>query len=214
MVSPLEDMYTTHHKGGRRKGFSILEADRGKLFTSLVGEGKQVLDIGCRDGTLTRYFTKNNSVLGVDIDAELLNEARKQLGIETIIFDLNGSWSELGEKKFDVVVAGEVVEHLFFPQEVCARVSAHLHPHGVFVGSVPNAFTLKHRLRYLFASKKHTPLSDPTHINHFSVDELRTLLLKHFDEVTIYGLGKYALLSKHFPSWFAFDLVFSARKKS
>lgn len=214
MVSPLEDMYTTHHKGGRRKGFSILETDRGELFRILVGEGKQVLDIGCRDGTLTRYFIKGNTVLGIDIDTVLLKEAHENLGIETATFDLNGSWSDVSGRTFSAVVAGEVLEHLFFPSEICKKVRAVLEIEGVFVGSVPNAFTLKHRLRYLFASKAHTPLSDPTHINHFSVHELRAMLLKHFDEVTIYGLGRYTFLSRYFPSLFAFDLVFCAKVRA
>lgn len=214
MSSALKEMYTTHHHSGRRGGFSILETERGALFGLLVGENKSVLDIGCRDGTLTRYFTKNNTVLGVDIDEELLQKAHAEYGIETTIFDLNGAWNELGEKKFDVVVAGEVVEHLFFPPEVFKKVSAHLNTGGVFAGSVPNAFTLKHRVRYMFAVKKHTPLSDPTHINHFSVEELRILLENYFQNVEIYGLGKYKFLSKHFPSFFAFDLVFRATKRT
>ena len=58
------------------------------------------------------------------------------------------------------------------------------------------------------ASKKFTPLSDPTHINHFSYKELLGLLKKYFDNVEILGLGRYERLSKIWPQLFAFDLFF------
>ena len=79
---------------------------------------------------------------------------------------------------------------------------------GKFVGSVPNAFTLKHRIRFLFGSKKNTPIDDPTHINHFHIEELRGILSKHFGSVEIIGLGTYKSLIKISPNLFGFDLFF------
>ena len=204
----LGDVYSEHHALNRERGFTLLLDERRSVMKHYVGVGKKVLDIGCRDGGLTRSFVEGNQVLGVDIDPVALAMAKRELGIETMIVDLNGDWSELGGRKFDVIVAGEVMEHLYFPHRVCEKVVKHLLPNGMFVGSVPNAFTLKHRIRFLFGSKKNTPIDDPTHINHFHIEELRGILSRHFKSVEIIGLGTYKSLITLSPNLFGFDLFF------
>ena len=212
MSKGLQNIYSTHHHTHREGGFSILKEERGQELKRIVGEGKNVLDIGCRDGALTKYFSSDNHVLGVDIDPVALKRARESLGIEVREVDLNGDWSELGDQQFDVVVAGEVLEHLYFPDVVVEKVLKRLVPNGIFVGSVPNGFSLKNRIRLLFARKKHTSLGDPTHINHFHVEELREILDQSFSGVEIIGLGRYKTLSKMWPGLFAFDLFFLCHK--
>ncbi len=209
----LQTIYAEHHKTNRERGFSIMKNERGLAIKNIVGDGKEVLDIGCRDGALTSFFSKSNKVLGVDIDETALSEAKANLGIEIMKIDLNGDWKELGDKKFDVVVAGEVLEHLYNPDSVTRKISSHLNSGGKLVGSVPNAFSLKNRLRYLIGQKKYTPLSDPTHINQFHTEELRNILKKSFDKVEIVGLGKYKKLAKFSPNLFGFDLFFICTKK-
>jgi 2-polyprenyl-3-methyl-5-hydroxy-6-metoxy-1,4-benzoquinol methylase len=181
---------------------------RGILLKNFIGTGKKILDLSCRDGMLTKYYVDGNQVLGVDIDAEALEIARKNLGIETLEMDLNGDWKKLKDKTFDVIVAGEILEHLYYPEIVIKKVKERLDRGGIFIGSVPNAFSLKNRFRYFLGKKQNTPLEDPTHINHFSYKELRDLLLRNFKEITIIGLGRYKFLSKIFPNLFAFDLFF------
>lgn len=212
MNENLGNLYKDHHKSSREEGFSIMKNDRGELLKRLVGSGKKVLDIGCRDGALTKYFTKGNTVLGLDIDDNALSKARSNLGIETMVVDLNGDWNELGDKKFDAIVAGEVLEHLYYPEKITEKAESRLLSNGVFIGSVPNAFSLKNRLRILFGVKKYTPLSDPTHINQFHIEELRGILKARFNQVEIIGLGRHAILAKMFPGMFAFDLFFICQK--
>lgn len=209
-MSGPKDIYEQHHKTNREAGFSILKEERGELLKELIGTGKMVLDIGCRDGALTKHFIHGNQVLGVDIDEVALKEAAK-LGIQVKSMDLGGDWSELQGLEFDVVVAGEVLEHLYFPGQVLTKIIGHLKPGGKLIGSVPNAFSVKNRLRYLRGSRKHTPLYDPTHINHFSAQELRGLLREYFSKVTILGLGRYKRLAKLSPNLFSFDLFFVAQ---
>ncbi len=211
-MSQTQTLYESHHKKGRPEGYSILKDDRGAFFSSAIGKNKNVLDIGCRDGALTTLFSEGNAVVGVDIDRVALARA-EELGIETLSMDLMGDWSALDNRKFDAIVAGEVLEHIFFPEEVVRKICAHLTPDGIFVGSVPNAFSLKNRLRYLKGSKKYTPLSDPTHINQFSASDIENLLQRHFENVEIKGLGRYPRLAKFSANWFAFDLAFVARLK-
>ncbi|OGZ94660.1 MAG: hypothetical protein A2633_01425 [Candidatus Sungbacteria bacterium RIFCSPHIGHO2_01_FULL_47_32] len=211
-MSSLQKIYETHHKEDRSTGFSILEDERGKLYGSILGTGKTVLDIGCRDGALTRHFSNGNKVLGVDIDSISLGRAKQTLGIETMLVDLNGDWQELAGRVFDGAVAGEVLEHLYYPERVVEKIILRLKPDGVFVGSVPNAFSLKNRIKYLFANKHFTPLEDPTHITQFSAHELNGMLRRHFSSVKIIGYGRLGVLARMCPELFAFDLSFVCKK--
>lgn len=212
MNNSLQNIYESHHSKNRPQNFSILEEERSDLLKKYIGTGKKILDIGCRDGNLTKHFVSRNTVTGVDIDTNALLKAKEQLNIETLIVDLNGEWQELNDRKFDFVVAGEILEHLYYPENVIKKVLKHLDKGGVFIGSIPNAFSLKHRLRYLFGTKKYTPLSDPTHINHFEYKEFKNLLDKYFSDVEVIGLGRYKLLSKIFPSFVSFDFFFICKK--
>lgn len=184
---------------------------RGKFLTENIGFGKKVLDIGCRDGELTGYFAKGNEVLGADIDSIALKRAEEKLGIRTIHLDLNSPWECLPKNHFDVVVAAEVIEHLYYPSVVTERVKKVLKPGGLFIGTVPNAFSLKNRMRLWFLQKKGTSLEDPTHINHFTVKELKETLDKHFECVSVYGAGRLGLLANIFPQELAFNLFFYAK---
>jgi len=210
-MKSLEHIYHTHHETNRGEGFVLLGDERGKFLAENIGTGKNVLDIGCRDGALTRSYANGNTVLGLDIDSAALAKAREKLWVETKQVDLNGDWGVPAET-FDVVVAAEVVEHLYYPGVVLDKIVAALKPGGILLGTVPNAFSLKNRLRYLRKQKRYTPLSDPTHINHFTVTELEVLLGAQFAECEVGGFGKYRRLAARFPQTFAFDLWFTAKK--
>lgn len=214
MNNSLKKIYEFHHEKEREDDFSVLKKERGVLFSKLIGKGKKVLDLGCRDGALTVYFTEGNEILGVDIDETSLRKFSKKLRVETLLMDLNGSWSKLRSKTFDVVVMAEVLEHLYYPRRVLRKVKNVQKEKGIFIGSIPNAFSLKNRMRYLIGRKKHTPLNDPTHINHFGYGELKKILEKHFKEVKIIGLGKFKKMAKIFPTFFAYDLVFLAKNEN
>lgn len=216
-MSQIGDIYTHHHATNRNKGFTIMEEGRSKFLQDNIGSGKKILDIGCRNGVLTKHFTDGNIVWGVDIDPVALEDAKQLLGNKNsennfFVMDLLADWHELKGEQFDVIVCGEVLEHLYFPEKVVQKVLAHLKEGGIFLGSVPNAFSLKNRLRLASGTKRGTPLSDPTHINHFSHKELVDLFSKYFKEVEVGGLGKYEKMIKMSPKHFAFDLIWKCKK--
>lgn len=209
MSNHLQDLYESHHEGRSRGGFSILEGERGSLFKQWIGTGKAVLDIGCRDGTLTAHFADGNTVIGADIDAQLLAQLPPQ--IQGVHMDVYGDWHELNGKQFDVIVAGEILEHLYHPGRVVEKAASVLAADGMFIGSVPNAFSLKNRIRFLCGTKRGTPLADPTHINQLHIADVRAMLEPHFADVYVSGLGRGGWLARRLPGLFAFDLVFRAR---
>jgi SAM-dependent methyltransferase len=204
-LEQLSHRYAQHNRLERGAGFVFAGPERVALFRRCVGgPGRKVLDLGCRDGALTSAYASGNEVVGVDADREALAEAEK-LGIETRWADLDEPLP-FDEASFDVVVAGELLEHLRDPRRVVADVRRVLRPGGTFVASVPNAYRLKNRLRFLLGRK---PEDDPTHLQMFSPAEVRSLLAGFDDPQLHFIAGRLAPLHA---SLFANDIVFSGRK--
>ncbi len=210
--SPLTDIYSQHNARRRGEYFITMEKERGPFLRGIVGTNKKVLDIGCRDGALTKYFASGNEVTGLDIDMDALERAKNIIHITTHKIDLNGPWG-LQPLKFDVVVAAEVLEHVYYPDVVMKKAAEVLIDNGMFVGSVPYAYSFQSKLRFLFGIKKHTPLQDPTHINHFTYKEFCLLLNSNFKDVKIIPIisNKLRFFSFFLPFSFAHMFMFIAK---
>src|SRR2546430_16309329 len=76
----LEGIYVEHHRrdqtGGKRIGQAFLETERAGLFGGWVGRGKDVLDLGCRDGAPTRPFPEGDPGVGAATDPRARGVAR------------------------------------------------------------------------------------------------------------------------------------------
>lgn len=204
-LEQLGQRYRAHHRTSRSPDFVFGGDERVELFRAYVGgPGRRVLDLGCRYGALTRHYLPGNDVVGVDVDREALEQAAA-LGIDTCWADVSQPLP-FADGEFDVVVAGELLEHLPDPAAVVAEADRVLAPGGTFVGSVPNAFRLKNRLRFLAGLR---PETDPTHLHLFRpADVVR--LLGRFDDVRLHLIaGRLAGLHR---ALFANDIVFAARR--
>lgn len=200
----LDERYRRHHTD--RQEFVFGADERAGLIAALVGgPDLRVLDLGCRTGALTQHYAEGNDVVGVDVDKAALARAKERLGIETVWADVE-SGLPFDDASFDVVVAGELLEHLADPGAAVAQVRRVLRPGGRFAGSVPNGFRLKHRLRFLAGLP---PEVDPTHLQLFSPADLHALLAG-FEAVEIrFAIGRFVRLH---PRLLANVQVFSARK--
>lgn len=212
----LEIQYRKHHERGKRYGYLFCHGARGPYLKQWIGMGKKVLDLGCRDGMLTRFYAAGNEVVGVDIDRKALALAQQSLEIETTWVDLNAEWP-FKEESFDAIVACEIVEHLYCLDGFLNSVRASLRPNGIFIGSVPNAFRIRNRMKFLFGNDFET---DPTHVRIFSYQKLEQELSKLFSKVEIVPIqGKILPFLKVSPSMpailnrlFAKDLLWHAVK--
>ena len=212
----LADLYRKHHEKGSRYVYLYCGGARSPYLREWIGKGKKVLDLGCRDGTLTQEYAFGNEVIGVDIDKKALEMAEKRLGIGTLWLDLNKEWP-FEPESFDVIVACEILEHLFFMEPFLGKVYGTLRKGGLFIGSVPNAFRVRNRLKFLMGNEFET---DPTHVRQLSFSRLNGVLGSLFSKVEIVPIeGKvlpFLPVSKRIPRkvgrLFAKDLLWQAKK--
>jgi len=206
VTDDLGSRYERHHRERRDDGDFVFVPERIPLFRTAVGTGKRVLDLGCRTGALTRHLLEGNSVVGLDVDRAALAKA-EALGIEPVEANVEDPLP-FADESFDAVVAGELLEHLQLPDALVGEARRVLRPGGVLVGSVPNAFRLQSRIRFL---RGRPPEDDPTHLHLFSPTEVLVLLRAFRDVRLSYVGGRYRGLH---PRLLARDLVFVAVRPS
>ncbi len=154
--------------------------DVNPLMVELIGVKKRVLEIGCATGVLTRVLVDEDcSVVGIEIEPLAAARARQfaerilVADVETLDFE-----EEFGEEQFDVVVFGDVLEHLRDPAGVISRSRAVLSDNGYVVISIPNVAHGDVRLGLLHGEFRYrsTGLLDSTHLRFFTRDSLDELL--------------------------------------
>jgi 2-polyprenyl-3-methyl-5-hydroxy-6-metoxy-1,4-benzoquinol methylase len=202
----LNERYREHHRTRRGPEFVYGGGERADHFRRIVGgPGKRVLDVGCRYGALTRAYAEGNEVVGIDVDHEALEEAARDLGIETHWANADDGLA-FEDASFDVVVAGELLEHIRDPERLVGEALRVLRPGGTFVASVPNAYRLKNRLRFMLGRK---PENNPTHLHMFTPGDVRELL-RGFDRPRLeYVAGRFV---RAHPRLMANVIVFSGVK--
>lgn len=178
--------------------------DRVALLEALA-RGRRVLDLGAADGSHLDVHRSGDAWLharlaavaaacvGVDLDAALVERLRAE-GWDVRRGDATAL--DLGEA-FDVVVAGEILEHVTDAGGLLASCARHLAPGGTLVVTTPNAFAL-HARPGLAAPLMRTGGIHPDHVAWYCATTLRQLLerLGWVDVVVGYGASPSASAAK------------------
>ena len=173
----------TNPQMGHRYDYEINLADGSApaRVVRMVGTGKRVLDIGAGPGPIARVLTEkcNCRVTAVEIDdaaMPLLAPVCEQVHR----LDLNDeSWPQrLGDAdRFDVVIAADVLEHLYDPWATLARMTGLIKEDGYVVVSLPHASyagmlasLLDNNFEYRVSG-----LLDRTHLRFFGIRNMQAL---------------------------------------
>lgn len=151
-----------------------------EAIVNLAGGNKRVLDIGCYDATISQLIAQNhNEVYGIDISAEAVKIAN-QKRIKAYCLDIENEELPFDNIFFDVIVASEVIEHIFDLDSFFNRINRVLKPDGYLILTTPNLATLGRRLLLLFGKN---PFIETIfkegwggHIRYFVKDSLFELL--------------------------------------
>jgi SAM-dependent methyltransferase len=161
--------------------------DRVELLRE-IARGKRTIDLGFIDqgrmsakraeGTWLHAELKEvaRELVGIDLDAEGVAQAN-ELGYEARCADCQDRESLLGLdlEPADVVVAGELIEHLDCPGAFLDAIKTLVAPGGVLVVTTPNSISLTNFLAALVGRE----LMNPDHVGWQSPRTAETLLLRY-----------------------------------
>jgi methionine biosynthesis protein MetW len=201
--------------------------DRNSILLDWTGSGRRVLEVGCSTGYMSRVMADRNCIVtGVEVDVEAAERARIYCQ-DVHIVDLNvRDWIDnLPKAAFDVVLLGDVLEHLVDPWKVLRQIAELLDTGGSIVISLPNVVHWMTRLRILLGQFDYQPFGtlDHTHLRFFTVKTARDLIesagyrIVRFHPVSGGWMSGHVrplwqVLARSMPELFAFQLLFEARK--
>jgi len=166
-----------------RYDFEEIDLDSGSVHADvvrLVGENRRILELGPATGYMSRAFVERGcTVVGIEFDPEMAGRAEAHCE-RVIVGDLDDLDldAELGDERFDAIVAADVLEHLKDPLAALKRLGKFLEPDGAFVISVPNVAHGSVRLALLGGhfDYRDAGLLDSTHLRFFTLGSFEQLL--------------------------------------
>jgi 2-polyprenyl-3-methyl-5-hydroxy-6-metoxy-1,4-benzoquinol methylase len=140
------------------------------LEMTLATEPHLVLDVGCSSGYLARGLVAHGvRVVGVELDPAAAEEAR-DVCEEVLVGDVEHMELPLEADSFDVVLCGDLIEHLRDPGATLARLQPFLRHEGRLVLTTPNVANWAVRLSLLGGRWRYTDrgILDRTHTHLFT----------------------------------------------
>jgi 2-polyprenyl-3-methyl-5-hydroxy-6-metoxy-1,4-benzoquinol methylase len=147
----------------------------------LVGTDRRVLELGPATGYMSRVLVERGcEVVGIELDPSMAEQAARYCE-RVIVGDIDtlDLEAELGDDRFDVIVAADVLEHLKDPLGALRRLQRFLVPgEGSFVLSIPNVAHGSVRLALMQGvfSYQDLGLLDRTHLRFFTRESIEKLL--------------------------------------
>ena len=188
-----------------------------------------VLDVGCATGFMGAYLKqkKQCQVYGVEFRPEEIHIAQNKLDgvIKGDIVDSKIIKSILHKtkyKKFDVILATSVIEHVTDTSQALKNMLKILKPNGLLIMSTPNIAHWSIRWNLLLGKFEYIDygILDNTHLHFFTTDSFRKLLLAEglkIDQFLIDAEGGgypriSLVLARIWPKVFAYQMLIVAKK--
>ena len=183
-LKELYETYYNHGNLGRKKRYERLKmwflksvlykiwmkTDGDICFHSKIGQGK-LLDVGTNEGTGLILFQNN----GYEVEGlEMSSLAAQSAQDKGFIVNLSDIETYDTEKKFDIIVLSNILEHSNRPLEVLKQARRFLKPSGEAWLSTPNLHSLFRRLFGRYWINWHVPF----HASIFSEKALTEILTK------------------------------------
>lgn len=160
---------------------------RNKALTVHKQSGS-LLDLGCSSGSFLESLKGRGwNLHGIEMSAESARIAEARSGAQLFVGDILDA--PFCRESFDVITCFDVLEHLYEPRRVMAKVAEWLKPGGIFYVLVPNVDGAEARV---FGSYWHG-LELPRHLFHYSPASL-TFLARSA------GLNKVSLETRRNPA--------------
>lgn len=109
----------------------------------MVLEASKILEIGAGPGAISKKLKREKKchITAVDIDPKYLEKLSEFCDVVHQVDLNNPNWRRvLGtENRYDVIIAAEVLEHLFDPCAALSEIITRIEDHGEVLVSLPHA---------------------------------------------------------------------------
>jgi SAM-dependent methyltransferase len=155
------------------------------VYQMLTNNPEQtLLELGCNEGFLSVFVAEKAKVLGVDFDEKAIEWGNSHYASDRLSFKYDDF---LGQKygEFDAVASLDVIEHIEREKEDLYLKTIHdnVKETGFAVVGTPN----------ISATPYMSEGSRLAHVNLFSQERLKELLLKAFNNVFMFGMNDEVL---------------------
>jgi len=199
-------------------------------FIRMIGSRKRVLEVGCATGYLSAYLTQQLGceVVGIELNPQAAELARQHCA-SVIVGDVEKDAFKSLSGLFDVILFGDVLEHLVCPGAVLSRCKDYLAQNGCILISMPNVAHYSIRIHLLLGRFNYQEygLLDRTHLRFFTLRTARQLIEEAGYQVAdfdvVYSMRGTRLvqssqrlerfLKNHFAEVIGFQFIFRAVKR-
>lgn len=180
----------------RHKKLNIKNNYRVKLMINAIKNLKpvnqKILDIGCFDGTLLSSLPPDNFLYGVEASDFGYKTCLKK-GINVTQFFFNDDKFPYKSSSFDIIIAGEIIEHIYDTDQFLNEIYRLLKPNGYLILSTPNIASLPRRIMLLLGMNPIIEISpnrldSSGHIRYFTFKNLSKLIKENnFNIIKIFS---------------------------
>lgn len=162
------------------------------IAQATIGDSLEILDVGCSAGYLGEYLrNQGHHVTGIDITQEAIVKAAEFLN-EVHCMKVEEFFASHPLRRFDVVIFGDVLEHVTNAEEVLKLTLEALKPCGRVVASIPNVSHLAVRAMLLEGRWEYADLGllDRDHVRFFTKKTIQKLFNESGFEIVDMGETK------------------------
>ena len=169
---------------------------RSEIEDLLPNYSKETLDIGCGDGATLEWIKASKrceKTYGIEISESSYLKAKKILD-ETLNINIEKEKNFFMEKKFDLILVLDVIEHLIDPWKFLNLIKSRLNEGGSIIISVPNIrhySILKDLIFFGNWEYSQSGILDRTHLRFFTKKTLKKIFEK--EKLNIEMLKKYPI---------------------
>ncbi len=155
--------------------------EENRALVQAIGRPRTVLDVGCGIGLNGAAAKRVGAhVTGIECCPQTAAQARQRLD-EVLEIDLSDPAvvaSALGDRRFDLMLFGDVLEHTEQPENVLAKLVDYLEDGGHAIVSLPNVAAWTMRLNLLRGRWRYqsSGILDDSHLRFFTLATARDLV--------------------------------------
>jgi SAM-dependent methyltransferase len=141
--------HTDYHKepaGLRKLDFIVEQVEKRTEFQNK--KEISILDIGCGRGNISLPFASlSYRVTGIDLNADSIDEIKKKNNFNNAEFRVQDATALDINKKYDFIIASEVIEHMEKPEFFLKFLKNVLKEKGFLIITIPNGKSWEERIR-------------------------------------------------------------------